>query len=126
VHAFASERRAAGTFNTYIATSPEKEGVAREGLLREMQKLREAPVSSDELTRAQTFAVGVHQIRQQSGGAVLGELVEAWLFGSLSELGEYEGRVRAVTAERIMSTAREYFDPDRRVEGIVRGTGKIV
>jgi zinc protease len=126
VHAFASERRAAGTFSTYIATSPEKEDAARQGLLREMQKLRDAPVSEDELTRAQTFAVGVHQIRQQSGGAVLGELVEAWMFGSLSELGEYEAQVRAVTADRILATARQYFDPDRRVEGIVRGIGKTV
>ena len=126
VQAFSSERRAAGTFSTYIATSPEKEEIARQGLLREMQKLRDAPVSAEELARAQTFAVGVHQIRQQSGGAVLGELVEAWMFGSLSELGEYEAQVRAVTAERILATAREYFAPERRVEGIVRGIGKTV
>jgi zinc protease len=124
VHAFSSERRAAGTFSTYIATSPEKEEIARDGLLRELQKLREQPVTEDELTRAQTFAIGVHQIRQQSGGAVLGELVEAWMFGTLEELHEFEGRVSDVTAKRILETAQRYFDPDRRVEGIVRGVGK--
>jgi zinc protease len=126
VQAFASERRVAGTFNAYIATSPEKEQNAREGLLVELAKLREEPVTDEELRRAQTYAIGVHAIRQQSGGAVLGELVEAWLFGSLRELDEYEARVRAVTAIGVRDVARRYFEPDRRVEGIVRGVGMHV
>ncbi|MGH7678949.1 MAG: M16 family metallopeptidase, partial [Gemmatimonadaceae bacterium] len=126
VQAFGSERRVAGTFNAYIATSPEKEDVAREGLLLELQKFREELVSEEELQRAQTYAIGVHAIRQQSGAAVLGELVDAWMFGSLKELEEYERRVRAVTAPAILETARRYLDPQRRVEGIVRGVGKTV
>jgi len=88
--------------------------------------LREEPVTEEELTRAQTYAVGVHAIRQQSGGAVLGDVVDAFLFGSLSELTEYDARVRAVTAESMMRVAETYFDPSRRVEGIVRGVGKKV
>jgi zinc protease len=126
VSAFSSERRAAGTFNAYIATSPEKEIIAREGLLLELGKLREEPVTEEELRRAQTYAIGSHAIRQQSGGAVLGELVEAWMFGSLHELDEFENRIRAVTAAGILDTARRYFEPNRRVEGIVRGVGKSV
>lgn len=126
VSAFSSERRAAGTFNAYIATSPEKEMIAREGLLFELGKLREELVTEEELRRAQTYAIGAHAIRQQGGGAVLGELVEAWMFGSLHELEEYEIRIRAVTASGILNTARRYFEPGRRVEGIVRGVGKSV
>ena len=126
VMAFSSERRAAGTFNAYIATSPEKEGVAREGLLLELDKLREQPVGDEELRRAQMYAIGAHAIRQQSGGAVRGELVDAGMFGSLRELDEYESRVRAVTARGIQDTAQRYFEPSRRVEGIVRGVGKQV
>ncbi|MGH7638802.1 MAG: M16 family metallopeptidase [Gemmatimonadaceae bacterium] len=126
VNASASERRAAGTFVTYIATSPEKEAAARHGLLRELEKLREDPVTAEELERAQTYAIGVHQIRQQSGGAVLGEIVDAYMFGSLHELEELEARVRAVTAAAIRETARRYLDPMQRVEGIVRGVPKTV
>ena len=126
VHAFSSERRAAGMFSAYIATSPEKEIVARDALLLELGKLRDEPVSEEELRRAQTYTIGTHAIRQQSGGAVLGELVEAWMFGSLRELDEFENRVRAVTARGIVETARRYFEPSRRVEGIVRGVGKRV
>src|SRR5206468_369098 len=83
------------------------------------------PVSDEELRRAQTYAIGSHAIRQQSGAAVLGEMVDAWMFGRLGDLEEFENRVRAVTARGIMETARAYFDLDRRVEGIVRGVGKL-
>ena len=126
VMVYGMERRAAGTFNAYIATSPEKEGAAREGLLKELGLMRDELVSPEELDRAKTYAIGVHAIRQQSGGAVLGEMVDAWLFGKLDELSDFERRVRAVTAEGIRETARRYIDDARRVEGIVRGTGKTV
>ena len=126
VMAFGGERRVAGTFNAYIATSPDKEEVARAGLLRELAKFTETPVSDAELQRAKTYAIGLHAIRQQSGGAVLGEMVDAWFFGTLADLEEYETRIRAVTAQGIQDTARRYIEPTRRVEGIVRGVGKTV
>jgi zinc protease len=126
VHAFASERALAGAFVAYIATSPEKEEVARRGLLEEFAKLRESPVTAKELAQAQTYAIGTHAIRQQSGAAVLGDIVDAWMFGRLAELTEFDARVRAVTAEQMRSIARDYFDESRRVEGIIRGVGTSV
>ena len=52
---------------------------------------------------------------------MLGELVDAYLFGRLGELEEFEARVRAVSAEAMRMIARSYFVESRRVEGIVRG-----
>ena len=121
VHAFATERSLAGSFVAYIATSPAKEEIARRGLLDEFVKLREEPVTAKELEQAKTYAIGVHAIRQQSGGAVLGEMVDAYLFGRLAELEEFETRVRAVSAEEMRAIARAYFVEESRVEGIVRG-----
>ena len=126
VQAFASERMLAGAFVAYIATSPEKEEVARRGLLAEFAKLRDLPVSARELAQAQTYAMGTHAIRQQGGGAVLGDMVDAYMFGGLRELAEFDARVRAVTAEEMQGVACEYFDEARRVEGVVRGTGRSV
>jgi zinc protease len=126
VHAFASDRRLAGTFGAYIATNPEQENAARDGLLAEFRRLRDEPVTSEELQRAQQYAIGSHAIRQQSGGAVLADLVDAFLFGSLRELADYDVLVRAVTAQSMLEVARKYFDPSRRVEGIVRGVGRKV
>ena len=127
VQAAASGKRLAGIFLSYIATSPEKEGVARTGLLAEFAKLRADPVSADEISRAKEYMVGSHAISQESGGALLGEMLDTWMFGEgLHELLEYDARVRAVTAEQMRDVARKYFDPEKRVEGIVRGVGKTV
>jgi zinc protease len=124
VHAHSAERRLAGMFIAYIATSPDKEQEAREGLLREFAKLRDAEVSDDELRQAKSYAIGTHAIRQQSGGAVLSELIDAWLVGTgLEELDEFEERVTAVTAREMRELAERYFDEQRLVEGIVRGVG---
>jgi len=121
VNAFASDRRLAGTFGAYIATSPEQEAAAREGLLAQFLRFREEPVTAEELERAQRYAIGVHAIRQQSGGAVLADIVDAHLFGTLSELETYEQSILAVTPESMLEVAELYFDPGKRVEGIVRG-----
>ena len=120
-------RLRAGAFGAYIAMSPEKEGAARRGLLAEFARLRTAPVSARELAQAKTFALGSWAIRRESAGTVMGDIADAWLFGtSLRELAEYEERVRAVTATEMLALAKRYFEPGRRVEGIVRGTGKSV
>jgi zinc protease len=121
VHTFLAERWKAGAFVAYIATSPDKEAAARAGLLEEFAKVRDGAITRDELLRAQTYAVGVHQIRMQSGAAVLGEMVDAFLFGSLRELDEIDRNVRDVTLADLQRVARAYFDPARRVEAIVRG-----
>jgi zinc protease len=127
VSAAASGKRLTGLFLSYIATSPEKEGVARAGLLAEFAKLREQAVSADELMRAREYVIGSHAISRESGGALLAEMLDAWMFGEgLRELTEYDDRVRAVTADQMRDVAQKYFDPEKRVEGIVRGSGKTV
>jgi zinc protease len=126
VSAFPAERRVAGTFSAYIATSPVQEEVAREGLLRELARFRDEPVLPGELRRAQMYAVGTHAIRQQSGAAVMGEMVDAWMFGTLQELEQHDPRIMAVTADSILAVARRYLVPGRRVEGVVRGAGRTV
>ena len=124
VHASASERLLGGIFVAYIATAPEREAEAREGLLREFARLREMPVTEEELQRAKTYALGIHAISRESGGSRLGEMIDAWLLGTgLEELAAYDTRVAALTAADLQSLAGRYFDPDRRVEGVVRAAG---
>ncbi len=122
VSAFPVERRAGGAFAAYIATSPAREDEAREGLLREFAKLRDDVPQHEELERARRYLIGTHAIAQQSGAAVLGDLVDAWLFGTgLDERRAFAGQIEAVTAQDVQRLARRYFDPARVVEGLVRG-----
>ncbi len=122
VHAFPSVYQFAGKFVSYIATSPSQEDVARNGLLREFQKLVDTPVTDEELLRAKTYTLGMHSIRQERAGAVLSDIVDAWLFGDgLHELLEFRDRVRNVSADDIQQLAKRYFNPEHRVEAVVRG-----
>ncbi len=122
VSAFPIERRAGGAFAAYIATSPSREDEARHGLLGEFAKLCEAAPTDDEMERARRYLIGTHAIAQQSGGSVLGELVDAWLFGDgLQERHEVVTRLAAVQGADVLRMARASFDPSRVAEGVVRG-----
>ncbi len=127
VSAFTAEWRNAGMFISYIATGPEKEEVARAGLLAEFAKLREAPVTSAELAQAKEYAIGTHAIRSQSGGALLGEMIDAWLFGrGLSEIDEHDARIRRVTASEMQEVANRYFAEAALVQSVIRGRSRSV
>jgi zinc protease len=122
VYVSASTLRHAGMISAYIACAPEREKEARDGLLREFALLRDEPVTAAELERARTYAIGMHALRQESAGAQLGDMVDAWLTGDgLAELDAEVPQLQAVTAADVQRVARQWIDPDRRVEAIVRG-----
>jgi zinc protease len=125
VYVSASTLRHAGMISAYIACAPEREMEAREGLLREFALLRDEPVTAAELERARTYAIGMHALRQESAGAQLGDMVDAWLTGDgLAELDDEVRQLQAVTAADVQQVVRQWVDPDRRVEAIVRGVAK--
>jgi zinc protease len=127
VSAFTAEWQHAGMFISYIATSPEKEEIARAGLLAEFAKLRAEPVSAAELAQAKEYAIGTHAIRSQSGGALLGEMVDAWLAGrGLEEIDEHDARIRRVTAAEMHELADRCFVESALVQAVIRGTGRQV
>ncbi len=120
-----STLRDAGMISSYIACAPEREAEARAGLLAEFAALRDAPVSSEELERARTYAIGMHALRQESAGAQLGDMVDAWCAGEgLQELTEEVPRLRAVTADDVQNVVRVWCEPSRRVDAVVRGVPK--
>lgn len=124
VTAYPVARWLAGAYIAYIATAPEREDEARQGLLLEFERLRQEPVSEEELERARRYTIGGWQIRSQTNGAHLSDLAGALLLGQgMAELREHEDRIRAVTAAGILEAVRRWLEPGRIVEGIVRGTG---
>lgn len=121
----ASTLRESGMISAYIACAPERELEARAGLLAEFAQMRDAVVSAEELERARTYAIGMHALRQESAGAQLGDMVDAWCVGDgLQELDDEETQLRAVTAHDVQRIVQEWCDPARRVEAVVRGVTK--
>lgn len=117
------QRARGGAFVTYIATSPERETEARVAMLEELGRFVEVPISEEELHRSVNYLAGQVEVGRQTGAAIAGEIVEAWLTGGgLMDLEGTAERYLAVTADQVRQVARDALS-GARADGIVRGTG---
>jgi zinc protease len=124
VTAYPIARWLAGAFVGYIATSPEREEEAREGLVSEITRYLDEPLDADEVERAKRFTIGTWRIRRQTNGAHVSELVGALMLGrGLEDIRAYESRIEALTPAAIRDVVRRYIDPVRAVTAVVRGSG---
>ncbi|MFL5495844.1 MAG: M16 family metallopeptidase [Gemmatimonadales bacterium] len=124
VVASAWQKARAGALVTYIATSPEREDEAREAMLEELERFTREPASEPELRQAVNYLAGQAEVSRQSGAALAGEILDAWVAGrGLGELVDPAAMFRNVTAEDVQGVAARSLDLSRRVEGVVRGTG---
>jgi zinc protease len=114
----------AGYFAHYIATSPEKVDEAVAGIEREIRRLQEEPVTSEELERAQRYLVGQRAISAQrtSNRAAFLAFDEAYGLGYDHHM-RYADRILQVTPEDIQRVASRYLDLDEGVLSIVRPAG---
>lgn len=120
VTANSSEGLDPGLFVVYIATSPEKVPEARDGIARELKRIRDERITAEELLRAQRQLVGGHEIGLQRMSARAGvmALEEAYGLGAEHHLGHAD-RIRAVTIDDVRAAAETFIDFDRRVTAIV-------
>ncbi len=124
VMASAWQRHHAGALLTYIATSPEREGEAREAMLTELDNFRRRPVEQHELDQAVSYLSGQALVSRQSAGSLAGEILDSWLAGAgLVELADPTAGFRSVTIDQILELSGRCLDPGMRAEGIVRGGG---
>jgi zinc protease len=118
------QRGRAGALVTYIATSPDREEEARAAMLDELERFTRTPVSEAELGQAVNYLAGQAEVGRQSGAAVAGEVLEAWVIGNgLGDLENPGAAFRAVTAGDVSRVAQRYLRRSERAEGVVRGTG---
>lgn len=107
-------RRAAGPFVASTAVKTEVTDKAVIEILREIDAMRAAPPSADELSLATDYLAGVFPIRFEStaavagalAGAVVHDLTEAWF-------REYRDAVQAITTADVHRVALAHLDPAR-------------
>ena len=117
-------KRSAGAMLTYIATSPSREGEAREAMLEELAATGVDDIADEEIERARNYAAGALQLRLQSTEALAGEILDAWIHGDLESLPGLADQLRAVTADDVRRVASEVFRGDERAEFVVEGGEK--
>ncbi|HEY8206482.1 MAG TPA: pitrilysin family protein [Myxococcaceae bacterium] len=109
-----------GYFGVYIGTSPEKAEQAIDGIKAELRRVREEPITTAELERAQQHMVGTHAISLQRNASRAALFGLDYLYGMNDEnFTHYADQVWAVTPEKVQQLARELIDFERCVTAIV-------
>ena len=107
-------RRGAGPFVVSTAVKSEVTDRAVQEILREIDAMRAAPPSAEELTLATDYLAGVFPIRFETTAAVAGALAGAAVYGLDADwFRRYRERVQAVTAADVHRVARERLAPDK-------------
>lgn len=114
-------KRNTGAVLTYIATSPEKEGEAREAMLQKLAETGVADIAMEDIERARNYAAGALQLRLQSSRALAGEILDAWVHGDLESLPALPESLRAVTSDDVRRVAAATFRAEERAEFVVGG-----
>ena len=119
------QKARSGAILAYIATSPEREAEARSEMLKELRRFASERVTPEELAQATGYLAGQTEVVRQSGSAVAGEILEAWLAGEgLEDIVDPAACYRAVTADQVREVAASVFtDSLIRAEGVIRGSG---
>lgn len=111
VSAFASEGIDPGVFGVYFACDPAVVDRAVAGVLTELRRLRDEPVSTEELEQARKYLLGSYEISLQTNTAQGDELAFNELYGLGIDGGDrYREALAHVTPAAVQAAARGYFN----------------
>lgn len=114
-----------GRFIAYIATSPENMKLAIEGLLNEVRRIVEEPVTPEELQDAQDFLTGSFVFAFESSSQIARFLTHAHVYGlGFDFIEKYPRLIRSVTAGDIARVARQYLDSENYSLTVVGPVGE--
>ena len=106
-------RRNAGPFLISTAVQTEVTAPALKEILREVEGVRDAPVTRQELDDAKNYLAGVFPLRLQTTEGVASRLAELALFDLPPDYFDaYRDRILAVDAEAVHRVAGERIRPD--------------
>lgn len=102
-----------GIFTAYIGTSPEHLETAVEGFLREMHRIRDEPVSAEELELAKSYLLGSFVLGFERATRRTSYLIASEVYGLPDdELEQLPRAFAAVSAEDVQRVARAHLFPD--------------
>jgi len=118
-----------GRFVSYIGTSPENMKAAIEGLVHEIQRIINEPVTDQELQDARDYLTGSFVFSFETSSQIARFLVHAEVYGlGFDYIDKYPEYIRAITTSDISRVARQYLDSENYtmvVVGPIDENGKI-
>ncbi len=117
-----SAEKEPGTFTAYIGTSPENVERAIEGFLREMRRIRDETVTTEELDLVKNYISGSYVFNFETSSQLARYLVniERYQLGD-DFIWNFPSIIQEITIEDIQQVARKYLDPDNYY---IAGVGK--
>src|SRR5216110_3221603 len=119
-----------GRFIAFIGTSPENMKLATEGLINEVRRIIQEPVTAQELQDAKDYLTGSFVFEFESSPQIARFLVHAEVYGlGFDYVVKYPQYIRAVTVEDISRVAKMYLDSENYtlvVVGPVAEDGNLI
>lgn len=120
VHAFNQPGIDAGMFTFYAASTKANQPQVRRIIEEDIQRVREAPVSAEELARAKSMMIAAHAINNQTNLSQAVDAASDELLGlGYNDTASYEAGINAVTAEDVQRAAKQYLRPENSALAIV-------
>jgi zinc protease len=102
-----------GRFVSFIGTSPENMKLAIGGLLNEIRRIIEEPVTAQELQDAKDYLTGSFVFAFESSPQIVRFLVHAEVYSlGFDYIEKYPDYIRAITVDDISRVARKYLDSE--------------
>src|SRR5204862_1952106 len=101
-----------GALVLYLGTAPENAAKAEQALLAEVRKIRELPVSPEELARAKGYLLGRYAMDRRTNERLAWYLSFYDIEGQARDFPDrYRRAVLAVSVADVLRAARQYLDP---------------
>ena len=118
-----------GRFISFIGTSPENMKLAIEGLVNEIRRIIEEPVTVEELRDAKDYLTGSFVFAFESSAQISRFLVHAEIYGlGFDYVQKYPDYIHAITIKDVSRAAKLYLDSENYtlvVVGPVAGNGNV-
>ena len=119
-----------GRFIAFIGTSPENMTLATEGLLNEIRRIVDEPVTEQELQDAKDYLTGSFVFAFESSAQIARFLIHAEVYGlGFDYIEKYPEYIERLTIDDIARVAKRYLDVDNYtlvVVGPVDEKGKLL
>jgi zinc protease len=105
-----------GSFGVYMGTSPDKRDQAIQALWQELFRVRQQPITQEELVKARNLLISQHELSLQTHGAQALDMALNEIYGLGQDFGDrYAKALTEVTPARVLEVARKYIQPDHYV-----------
>ncbi|RRN76142.1 insulinase family protein, partial [Pseudoxanthomonas sp. SGD-10] len=102
-----------GIFSVYFGTDEEKANKAARIVYKELKKLRDAKLGTIQLHQAKQRFIGQIALGEENRMGVLISMAKSLLdFDKIDSLEEVFAKINRVSAEELLATANEVFNPD--------------